>query len=239
MKTILITGGAKGIGRAIAKTFSKNGYNVAINYLTSQKDAETLEKELENVAIFKADVSSSAQVNDMVSEIKKRFGRIDVLVNNAGIARSKLFTDVTEEEFDQMVGVHLKGMFNCTKSVLPDMIYEKSGKIINISSMWGITGASCEVDYSMAKAGVIGFTKALAKEVGPSNITVNAIAPGAIKTDMLSGFSQDEISMICEDIPLGRLGSPEEIAQVAYFLAGPGGDYITGQVISPNGGMVI
>ena len=239
MKTVLITGGSRGIGAACARLFSEKGYNVAINYFSSEKEALSLEKELKNAAAFRADVADRAQVAAMVSAVKQRFGSVDILINNAGIAQSKLFSDITEEDFDKMVAVHLKGTFNCTQSVLSDMIDKKSGKIINISSIWGMTGASCEVHYSMVKSGIIGFTKALAKELALSGITVNAIAPGVVDTDMMSGFTADEIKEIETEIPLGRLATPAEIALSALFLAGEGGDYITGQVISPNGGIVI
>ena len=239
MKTVLITGGSRGIGAACARLFSEKGYNVAINYFSSEKEALSLENELKNAAAFRADVADRNQVAAMVSVVKQRFGSVDILINNAGIAQSKLFSDITEEDFDKMVAVHLKGTFNCTQSVLSDMIDKKSGKIINISSIWGMTGASCEVHYSMVKSGIIGFTKALAKELALSGITVNAIAPGVVDTDMMSGFTADEIKEIETEIPLGRLAAPAEIAHSALFLAGEGGDYITGQVISPNGGIVI
>ncbi len=239
MKTVLITGASKGIGKACARLFSENGYNVAINYFHSKKDAMTLAEELENAAAFCADVSDRSQVYDMVSKIKSRFGSIDILINNAGIAQSKLFSDITDEDFDRMIAVHLKGTFNCTQAVLEDMIDKKQGKIINISSIWGMSGASCEVHYSMVKSGIIGFTKALAKEVAPSGITVNAIAPGVTDTDMMNGFTPEEMFEIEKDIPLGRIAAPHEIALSALFLASDGGDYITGQVISPNGGIVI
>lgn len=236
---MLITGGSRGIGSACAQLFSEKGYNVVVNYLNSEKEALSMEKELKNVVAFRADVADRSQVFEMVSAVKKRFGSVDILINNAGIAQFKLFSDITEDDFDRMVSVHLKGMFNCTQAVLDDMIDKKSGKIINISSIWGITGASCEVHYSMVKAGVIGFTKALSKELALSGITVNAIAPGVVDTDMMNSFSADEIKEIENEIPLGRLASPDEIALSALFLAEKGGDYITGQVISPNGGIVI
>ena len=239
MKTVLITGGSRGIGKACARLFSENGYNVAINYFRSEKEALALTKELKNTAAFCADVSDRGQVNAMIRSVKEKFGGIDILINNAGIAQSKLFSDITEKDFDRMLSVHLKGTFNCSQAVLDDMIDKKCGKIINISSIWGISGASCEVHYSMAKAGIIGFTKALAKELSLSGITVNAIAPGVTDTDMMSGFTAEEVSQIKEDIPLGRIATPREIALSALFLAGEGGDYITGQVLSPNGGIII
>lgn len=239
MKTVLITGGSRGIGSACARLFSENGYNVAINWLSSEKEAFSLENELKNAASFRADVSDRRQVDEMISQIKSKFGSVDILINNAGIAQSKLFSDISGEDFDKMVDVHLKGTFNCTQAVVNDMIDKKRGKIINISSIWGITGASCEVHYSMVKAGIIGFTKALAKELALSGITVNAIAPGVVDTDMMNCFTKEEKKEIETEIPLGRFASPEEIALSALFLAEKGGDYITGQVISPNGGIVI
>ena len=219
MKTVLITGGSRGIGSACARLFSENGYNVAINYFSSEKEALALEKELKNAAAFRADVSNRSQVDGMISQIKSRFGSVDILINNAGIAQSKLFSDITGDDFDRMVLVHLKGAFNCAQAVLDDMIDKKSGKIINISSIWGIAGASCEVHYSMVKAGIIGFTKALAKELALSGITVNALAPGVVDTDMMNCFTPEEKNEIEAEIPLGRFASPEEIALSALFLA--------------------
>lgn len=239
MKTVLITGGSRGIGSACARLFSENGYNVAINWHSSEKEALSLKKELKNTDAFRADVSDRSQVDRMISQIKSTFGSVDILINNAGIAQSKLFSDISCEDFDRMISVHLKGAFNCTQAVLDDMIDKKSGKIINISSIWGIVGASCEVHYSMVKAGIIGFTKALAKELAPSGIMVNALAPGVVDTDMMNDFTTEEKNEIVTDIPLGRFATPEEIALYALFLSEKGGDYITGQVISPNGGIVI
>ena len=238
-KKLLITGGSRGIGKACARIFSENGYNVAVNYFRSEKEALGLTKELRSAAAFCADVTHRGQVNSMVEAVKEKFGGIDILINNAGIAQSKLFSDITEEDFDRMLSVHLKGTFICSQAVLDDMIDKKCGKIINISSIWGISGASCEVHYSTVKAGIIGFTKALAKELSLSGITVNAIAPGVTDTDMMSYYTDDEKKEIMADIPLGRFASPREIALSALFLAGEGGDYITGQVLSPNGGIII
>jgi 3-oxoacyl-[acyl-carrier protein] reductase len=183
-KTVLITGGSRGIGAAAAQLFAGHGFNVCINYHLSSSAADELTARLEDqgaaVMNYQADVAQRLQVNEMIEACRKHFGQIDVLVNNAGIAQEKLFTDITPLEWDLMFNVHVKGAFNCCQAVVPEMIYRQAGKIINISSIWGITGASCEVHYSAAKAALIGFTKALAKELGPSNIQVNCVAPGII-----------------------------------------------------------
>lgn len=242
-KTVLITGAAKGIGRAIAEVFAENNFNVIINYLSSIESAHRLAKELQERGLSAlaicADVTQKTQVEKMFEQAYELFGSIDVLVNNAGISNYKLFQEITEEEWDRMINVHLKGMYNCSQQVVPEMIRKKSGKIINISSIWGMVGASCEVSYSTAKAGMIGFTKALAKELGPSNIQVNCVAPGVIETDMLNPLSQEDKDLLKEEIPLTRFGQVTEIAKIVLFLASQESDYITGQVISPNGGLVI
>lgn len=239
-KTVLITGAAKGIGRAIAQVFHENNYNVIINYHSSEKEALDLASKLGDRSIaVKADVSKRDQVERMIDESIKRFEQIDVLVNNAGIAQQKLFTDISEADWDNMMNIHVKGMYNCCQSAVPGMINQKQGKVINISSIWGITGASCEVHYSTAKAAVIGFTKALAKELGPSNIQVNCVAPGIIDTDMNKLLSGEDREALANETPLLRFGRPEEVAQTVLFLASDKADFITGQVISPNGGFVI
>ncbi|HGM3259141.1 TPA: SDR family oxidoreductase, partial [Clostridioides difficile] len=183
--------------------------------------------------------SNREDVENMVDYCIKEFGGLDVLVNNAGVSQDKLFTDITDEDWDNMMNINLKGSFYCSQVALKYMISEKKGNIINISSIWGISGASCEVHYSITKAGIIGMTKALAKEVGPSNIRVNSIAPGVINTDMLSGYNEEDIDALVEETPLMRLGTPEDIANCAIFLASDKSNFITGQVISPNGGFVI
>lgn len=242
-KTVLITGAAKGIGRAIAEVFAENNFNVIINYLSSKNSALSLTNELQERGLSTlalcADVTQKTQVVKMFEQAYEAFGSIDVLVNNAGISNYKLFQEITEEEWDRMINVHLKGMYNCTQQVVPEMIRKREGKIINISSIWGMVGASCEVSYSTAKAGMIGFTKALAKELGPSNIQVNCVAPGVIETDMLNPLSQKDKDLLREEIPLMRFGQVTEIAKIVLFLAKQESDYITGQVISPNGGLVI
>jgi len=242
-KTVLITGGAKGIGRATAELFAANNYNVIINYLNSEKEAYSLMASLErrgqSAMAFKADVSNRRQVAEMVATGVSNFGSVDILVNNAGIAQQRLFTDITEDEWDTMMNVHVKGTFHCCQCVLPYMINKKQGKIINISSIWGMTGASCEVHYSAAKAAIIGLTKALAKELGPSNIQVNCVAPGIIATDMNASLNEPERESLLQDTPLMRFGTPAEIAHAVLYLASEKSDFITGQVISPNGGFVI
>ena len=243
MLTAVVTGASRGIGRATARRLAAKGYAVVINYLNSAESARELEQEILNsgsVAMaVRADVSDRKQVDDMIAAASKELGTIQLLVNNAGIARQELFTDVSCESWQRMLDVNLTGAFNCTQAVLPGMIDRKSGNIINISSMWGIVGSACEVAYSAAKAGLIGFTKALAKEVGPSGIRVNCVAPGMIMTDMNSSFDCETILSIEKETPLGRVGTPEEIAETVCFLASATSAFITGQVISPNGGLVI
>ncbi len=241
-KTALVTGGAKGIGAAVCCSLAKDGYNIALNFNTSEKEALCLKDELSkitNIEIFKADVSDSIQVKKMFSKIENVFGGVDVLVNNAGIAQQALFTDITDEMWQKMIGVNLTGAFNCCRSALPYMIREKNGSIINIASMWGEVGASMEVHYSATKAGLIGLTKALAKEVGLSGVTVNAVSPGVVLTDMMSQFSDEDKKVLADETPLGILGTPEDIASAVRFLASEKAKFITGQVISVNGGFVI
>lgn len=242
-KTVLITGASRGIGAAAALRFAALGYRVAVNFNTSEQKAIALVNQIRqsgaDALAIKGDVSKTDEVARMFDECKRRLGGVDVLVNNAGIAQQKLFTELTEEEWDRMFEINVKGIYLCCRAALPGMIHQKSGKIINISSIWGLTGASCEVHYSAAKAAVIGLTKALAKEVGPSNIQVNCVAPGVIETDMLASFSPEDKAALKEETPLMRLGTPEDIAAAICFLSSPEADFITGQVLSPNGGFVI
>jgi len=241
-RNILVTGGAKGIGKAIVERFSKNGDNVIFTYLTSENGAKEIERDLSEAGYFAlamcCDVRNREDIGRLIDVVYEKFKGIDVLVNNAGICHYKLFSDIRDEEWDNIINVNLNGAYNFSKNILPKMIEAKRGKIINISSMWGITGASCEVAYSTSKAALIGFTKALAKEVAPSNIQVNAVAPGVINTDM-NDFSDDEMKGIIDGIPMMRIGMKEEVAGVVFFLSGEDSNYITGQVISPNGGMVV
>lgn len=242
-KTVLITGASRGIGKSIAKIFAENSYNVVINYNKSEDEAKELYDELNDkgysVRIFKADVSNVLEVNSLVNYCIGQFEKIDVLINNAGISKSNLFTDISYEEWNEIMSVNLNGVFYTTKKALQYMLPEMNGKIINISSIWGIAGGAYEVHYSASKAAIIGMTKALAKELGPSNITVNCIAPGVIKTDMLNNLNEDTLQMLIDETPLMKLGTPEDIAKCALFLASDAADFITGQVISPNGGFII
>ena len=234
MKVVLVTGGAKGIGAAIVEELAKLDYRVIVNYKTSQKQAEELRDRLNNVEIYQADLTKKEEEEKMVEHIISKYGKIDVLVNNAGISQIKPFAEVEENDWDKMINNNLKSVYLTTKSVIHNMIQNKSGSIINISSIWGINGASCEVHYSAAKAGIIGMTKALAKEMALSNIKVNAVAPGIIDTDMTSELGKKDIEEIEKEIPLGRIGKPEEVAKVVKFLIES--TYITGQVISVDGG---
>ena len=242
-KTVLITGSSKGIGAATAILFAQKGYNVVINFNDSYQSATLLCQSLVangySVMTHKANVANRLDVELMVKETLYKFGSLDILVNNAGISHQGLITETDEIDFDRIIDINLKGVFNCCKAVVPSMVNRQSGKIINISSMWGQVGASREVAYSASKAGVIGLTKALAKELAPSGITVNAIAPGLIETSMNSHLSVEELADFVESIPLGRMGNADEIAAAVEFLASDKADYITGQVIGINGGFVI
>ena len=242
-KTVLITGASRGIGAETARRFAREGYAVGVNYSKSRDRAEELVRELEAMGVpakvYQADVSDRTQVDRMVSDFLADFGHMDVLVCNAGIARQELFTDVTLDQWRQMLGVNLDGVFHCCQAALPDMIRRKEGRIITLSSMWGQVGASCEVAYSAAKAGVIGLTKALAKEVGPSGITVNCVAPGVIETEMNGLLDQETKDALAEETPLERMGTPADVAEAIWFLAGQGGSFFTGQVLAPNGGFII
>ena len=239
----LITGASKGIGHSIALELAKSGISVAINYYSSDEKAKELLWQIRKINqytnIYKADVSNEAEVSDMVHKIESDLGKINIAVNNAGISQIGLFTDMTSNERDRMIGVNLIGAMNVCKAVLPNMIHNKKGSIINISSMWGEVGASCEVVYSASKAGLIGFTKALAKEVGPSGIRVNCISPGVIDTDMNSELSEAEMNELINEIPLNRIGIPDDIAKAVKFIVSDNASYITGQILSVNGGIII
>ena len=237
-KVVLVTGGSRGIGAEIVKLLAKSGHTVILNYNKSEDCAKSVENELKNlgytVDIFKADVSKKEEAESLIKFVLEKYGRIDVLINNAGISQTKLFTDITDEDWQNMMDNNLNSAFYCTRETVKNMIHNKQGLIINMSSIWGVTGASCEVHYSTAKAGLIGFTKALAKELGPSNIRVNAIAPGIIDTDMCKEYFAEEKEKIKEEIPLERIGTAENIAKCVKWLIED--DYVTGEVISINGG---
>ena len=238
-KIILITGAAKGIGRGIVEELAKNDENIIIaNFNKSEKEAiELKEKTGENVEIHRADVTNKEEVDSMVSYIINKHGKIDVLINNAGISEIKMFTDITVEDWNKMITTNLTSAFLTTKAVTQNMIHNKNGCIVNISSIWGIVGGSCEVHYSASKAGLIGMSKALAKELGPSNIRVNVIAPGAIDTDMNKELSEESMKEVKEETPLGKIGKPIDIARCVKWLIED--EFTTGQVISPNGGWTI
>ena len=243
MKTVLITGASRGIGREIAIKFASEGYNVVLNYNTSESKAKIIAKYIEKMGVkcllVKADVSVEAEVVDMVNIALNKFGKIDVLVNNAGVALSKLFQLTTTDEVARVFGVNTFGVINCSKVVVPSMVSEKSGKIINISSIWGKVGASMETIYSASKGAVIAFTMALAKELAPSNISVNCVCPGVIDTDMLLEYSEDDKNELKEQTPLNRLGTPQDVANAVYFLASDNATFITGQVITVDGGFAL
>lgn len=242
-KTAVVTGASGGIGRQIAFTLSQNGFRVAAVYHDNRKSAENLLEQIRSAngsaQIYRCDLANSREVSRLQEKVIEDFSGVDVLINNAGIASQKLITDVSDDEFDRMMDVNFKSVFLMTKAFLPHFIHKKQGKIINISSIWGLTGASCEVVYSASKAAVIGFSKALAKEVGPSGIQVNCVAPGVIETPMLDHLSDTDKQELAEETPLQRLGSPIDVANTVLFLAGNAGEFFTGQILSPNGGIVI
>ena len=237
-KVVFITGGSRGIGACAVKAFAEAGYKVAFTYLKSENEALCLSKSTGALAI-KADASSSKEMSDAIKRAYEELGHIDILINNVGISEFSLFTDISDDMWHRMIDTNLSSAFYASRAVLPQMINRKDGCIINVSSMWGQVGASCEVHYSASKAGLIGLTKALAKEVAPSGIRVNCVAPGAIDTEMNACLSDEAIEQIKNETPLGRLGTPEEIANILLFLADERSSFITGQIIGANGGMII
>jgi len=242
-KTAVVTGGSRGIGRAIALKLASCGANVVVNYTRNSKAADEVVAEIKAMGssgmAVKADVSIASEVENLVNEVLKTFGSIDILVNNAGITRDNLIIRMTEKEFDDVINTNLKGAFICTKAVSRVMIKQKSGKIINVSSVVGIVGNAGQSNYAAAKAGLIGFTKSMAKELAKRGINVNAVAPGFIQTDMTSVLPENVKEEFLKSIPLMRIGKPEDIANTVLFLASEYSDYITGQVINIDGGMVM
>lgn len=237
MKIAIVTGAAKGIGRSIAEKLSRQGIKVIANYNTSEKQAKELKEKNPEIDILQADISKREEAKKIVEYTINKYGKIDILVNNAGIAETKLFTDVTDEDWNKIINNNLYSTFCMTQEVLPNMIHNKIGCIINISSVWGIVGSSCESIYSISKAGIDAMTKSLAKELGPSNIRVNSIAPGFIDTDMNKNYSKEDIESIEKEIPLGKIGDTTSISKCVNWLVND--DYTTGQVISINGGWII
>lgn len=242
-KCAVITGASRGIGREIAIKYAKEGANIVLNYRNSETEALQLKEELDKLGsdtlIVKANVSNFEEAEKLIKEAKEVFGRVDILVNNAGITKDNLIMRMKEEDFDSVIDVNLKGAFNCLKAVTPIMIRQKSGKIINMSSVVGVIGNAGQVNYCASKAGLIGMTKSLAREIGGKNINVNAIAPGFIDTDMTKVLNEDQKKNIMSQVPLKRLGQAEDIANLALFLASNQSDYITGQVIHVDGGMAM
>lgn len=240
-KVIVVTGGARGIGAEIVKLLADERYKVILNYNKSEMQAKEMKQELQKqgkeIEIFKADVSKREEARKLIQFAIEKYKKIDVLINNAGIAQEKLFTQITDEDWNKMIQTNLNSVFYCTQEASSYMIASQSGVIINISSIWGVTGGSCEVHYSVAKAGIDGMTKALAKELGPSHIRVNSIAPGAIDTDMNKNITKEEWEKIKQEIPLERIGKAIDIAKCAKWLIED--EYTTGQVISVNGGWYI
>lgn len=242
-KVALVTGGTRGIGKAIAEKFAKQNYDLIINYVSDKTDLDELKKHFSEfgakVLFIKTDVTDFSSCEDMIKKSIEEYGKIDVLVNNAGVTKDNLIMRMKEEDFDRVIDINLKGTFNVTKNVIPYMVKQKEGKIINISSVVGVVGNAGQANYSASKAGIIGFTKTLAKELSSRNIRVNAVAPGFIKTDMTDVLSDTVKENINSQIPLRRMGTPEEVAELVYFLADDSSSYITGQVINVDGGMVM
>lgn len=242
-KVVIVTGGTRGIGKAIVKEFAKQGADVAFNYIRNEQSAialkEEIEKEGRRALIFKSDVNNYDDMKLMVEDVKNKFGRLDVIVNNAGILRDKALMLMGKNDWDEVISTNLSGTFNLTRAAIVTFLKQKSGIIVNISSVAGLIGMPRQVNYSASKAGIIGFTKALAKEVGPYNIRVNAIAPGFTNTDMLQDLKEEYKDEVLKRIPLGRFGEAEEVAKVALFLASENSQYITGEVIVIDGGIAM
>lgn len=242
-RCVLVTGSSRGIGREIALSFAKKGYKVVVNCVNNVELGQQTADEIcalgGRAEFYRADVGDQAQVQAMYEHIRGVFGAIDTVVNNAGVSRYSLFTDESADSFDDVINTNLRGVFNVCRTFIPDMVSNKFGRIINISSMWGLVGASCEALYSASKAAVIGLTYSLAKELGPSGITVNAVAPGVIKTDMIKNVSSETIEELIDETPAGRCGLPVDVARAVCFLASEDAGFITGETINCSGGFVI
>lgn len=239
-KKVLVTGGGRGIGAAVCRRLAEEGFRVIVHYNSSREKAEALAEELSaETGLPHAAVRADLRREEEIEALFRQAGDVDVLVNNAGVARQCLFTDMSASEWDELFSVDVRAAFLCAKQVMPHMLHEKAGSIIFISSMWGQVGASCEVHYSAAKAAVIGLTRALAKEVGPSGIRVNCIAPGVIQTEMNGNLTPETLEALKEETPLELLGDPADVAKAAWFLTSEDSAFITGQVLGVNGGMVI
>ena len=240
-KVAIVTGGSRGIGKAICQSFAENGCDVAFTYNNSKESAENLANELNDMGVkakaYKSDASSFDDSSKLIDDVISDFGKIDILVNNAGIKKDNLLMRMDKEDFDTVVNTNLSSVFNLTKSSIRTFLKQRSGSIINISSVVGVKGNAGQSNYAAAKAGMIGFTKSLAREVGVRGITVNAVAPGFIETDMTSNLPDEQKEALASQIPMGRLGTPDEVANVVLFLAGDSGSYITGQTLHVNGGM--
>ncbi len=238
MKTVFITGGSRGIGAEAVKQFASRGYKVAFTYYNSKEQASSLSDETGALAIY-CDVSKSEDIKKAITNATAELGSVDILINNAGIDEFALFTDITDEMWHRMIDTNLSSAFFASREVLPAMISKKNGSIINVSSMWGEVGASCEVHYSVSKAGLIGLTKALAKEVGPSGIRVNCITPGVIDTDMNKNLTKEDLEQLKTDTPLGVIGKTEDVVNAILFLCSDDSKFITGQILGVNGGYII
>lgn len=238
MKTVLITGGSRGIGAACARKFAAEGCRVAINYNLNKARAEALAAELSGIAVH-ADVSDPAQVQSMVDTVLEQFGHLDVLICNAGVSHVGLLADMTDEEWRRVFAVNVDGAFHCCRAAIPHFVHRKTGSIVTVSSMWGQVGASCEAAYSASKGAVIALTKALAKELGPSGIAVNCVAPGVIDTDMNRNLTAADLAALTEETPLGAIGTAEQAADAIWFLSGGQERFLTGQVLGVNGGLVL
>lgn len=242
-KTAFVTGGSRGIGRAVVRRLAAEGYAVGINYLRSREQAEALAAELREQGVgalaVRADVADREAVTEAIRTVEAALGPVTALVNNAGIAQNDLFQDTPEELWRRMFAVHADGAFHTIQAVLPHMLHEKAGGIVNVSSIWGLRGASCEVAYAASKAAVIGLTRSLAMELAPSHIRVNCVAPGVIETDMVKGLGEETMASLADQTPAGRLGTPEDVARAVAFLLREDADFITGQVLTVDGGFIL